>query len=51
MPWTVTAVARFAALSASPNKRVNLTNHGPDSKLRSKAREAVVCRLCAKRYA
>ena len=32
-----------------PNKRVNLTNHGPDSKLRSQACGAVVCRLRAVR--
>src|SRR5665647_1333855 len=31
------------------NRRVNLTNHGPDSKLESQARVAVVCRLRAGR--
>jgi hypothetical protein len=36
---------------ASSNKRVNLTNHGPDSKLQSKACVAVVCRLRAVRWA
>jgi hypothetical protein len=34
---------------AQPNKRVNLTNHGLDSKLRPDACVAVVCRLRAVR--
>ena len=34
-----------------PNKRVNLTNHGPDSKLHAEACVAVVCRLRAMRWA
>jgi hypothetical protein len=34
-----------------PNKRFEQTNHGHDSKLKSKARGAVVCRLRAERSA
>ena len=40
---------RLVSEFAVPNKRVNLTNHGPDSKLGSEAHVAVVCRLRAVR--